>query len=74
MRKWIVWSSGIVIGAVGGYLYWYYVGCVSGTCAITSSPVNSSLYGGLMGFLIVNVFEGKTKVKVPDENPPGKPE
>jgi hypothetical protein len=47
---------GLVIGAAGGYLYWYYVGCASGSCAITSSPVNSSLYGGLMGFLLVNSF------------------
>ena len=47
---------GLVIGAAGGYLYWYYVGCVSGSCAITSSPVNSSLYGGLMGTLLVNTF------------------
>jgi hypothetical protein len=47
---------GLVMGAAGGYLYWYYVGCASGSCAITSSPVNSSLYGGLMGFLLVNSF------------------
>ncbi len=55
-RKWIVWFLGIVIGAASGYLYWYYVGCMSGSCAITSSPVNSTLYGGLMGGLLVNTF------------------
>ena len=32
---------GIVAGMVGGYLYWRYVGCTTGTCPITSSPVNS---------------------------------
>ena len=36
---------GLVIGAVGGFLYWKYVGCTSGTCPITSSPVNSTLWG-----------------------------
>lgn len=46
----------IGIGAVGGYLYYYFVGCASGTCAITSSPVNSTLYGALMGGLLVNSF------------------
>ena len=61
VKKWMMWSLGIVIGAAGGYLYWYYVGCMSGTCAITSSPVNSTLYGGLMGGLIVNMFESKKK-------------
>ena len=34
---------GIVAGMVGGYLYWRYVGCSTGTCPITSSPVNSSI-------------------------------
>jgi len=52
----MLWGIGIVIGAAGGYLYWYFVGCVSGSCAITSSPVNSTLYGGLMGGLLGNVF------------------
>ena len=70
MKKWMVWGLGIVIGAAGGYLYWYYVGCMSGTCAITSSPVNSTLYGGLMGGLIVNLFDGKKKDKTTNENPP----
>lgn len=56
MKKWITWGLGIVIGATTGYLYWYYVGCLSGSCAITSSPVNSTLYGGLMGVLLVNAL------------------
>ena len=40
------------LGALGGYLYWYYVGCATGTCAITSSWHTSSLYGVVMGFLV----------------------
>lgn len=52
----MLWGAGIAIGAAGGYLYWYYVGCISGSCAITTSPVNSSLYGGLMGGLVMNMF------------------
>ena len=27
--------AGIVAGMVGGYLYWRYVGCTTGTCPIT---------------------------------------
>jgi hypothetical protein len=38
-------------GGVGGYLYWYYVGCKSGTCPITSKWYSTSLYGGLLGYL-----------------------
>jgi len=52
----MIWGIGIVIGAAAGYLYWYYVGCMSGSCAITSSPVNSSLYGGVLGALLVNAL------------------
>lgn len=54
--KWII---GISLGAVAGFLYWYFVGCTSGSCAITSSPVNSTLYGVIMGALIVNTFKSQ---------------
>ncbi len=47
---------GIAIGALAGYAYYFYVGCASGTCAITSKPLNSTLYGALMGGLIFNMF------------------
>ena len=62
----IKWSIGIALGAVGGFLYWYYIGCNSGSCAITSSPINSTLYGGMMGGLLLNSFESK---KHKDETP-----
>jgi hypothetical protein len=61
MRKSIIWGAGIVIGAMAGYFYWYFVGCASGSCAITSSPVNSTLYGGLMGGFLVNTFRNPKK-------------
>jgi hypothetical protein len=48
---------GIVAGAIGGYLYYHSVGCSSGTCAITSKPLNSSLYGAMMGGLLFNIFQ-----------------
>jgi hypothetical protein len=47
---------GVVVGAVAGYAYYFYVGCASGTCAITSKPLNSTLYGSLMGGLLFNLF------------------
>ena len=30
--------TGLITGAIGGYLYYYFDGCVSGTCPITSNP------------------------------------
>jgi len=43
---------GIVIGGAGGYAYYRFVGCSSGSCPITSNPVSSILYGMLIGALI----------------------
>lgn len=52
---------GIAIGALAGYGYYFYIGCASGTCAITSKPLNSTLYGALMGGLIFNMLVKETK-------------
>ena len=32
---------GTLLGGVGGFLYWKFVGCASGTCPITASPIGS---------------------------------
>lgn len=48
---------GVFLGAIGGYMYYYYVGCASGTCTITSKPLNSTLYGAVMGSLLFNIFK-----------------
>lgn len=55
-RTFLITAIGVAIGAGLGWLYWNYFGCTNG-CAITSSPVNSSLYGALMGGLVVNTFK-----------------
>lgn len=52
---------GILLGAIFGYLYYHFVGCASGTCNITSKPLNSTLYGAMMGGLLFNIFEKKPK-------------
>jgi len=54
-HRWVL--AGVVLGAMGGYAYYFYVGCSSGSCPITSRPFNSSLWGGLMGALIFSMFE-----------------
>ncbi len=53
--------AGIAIGALAGYIYYLEIGCLSGSCAITSDPINSSLYGGLMGGLLFNTFTKSPK-------------
>ena len=43
-------------GALAGYLYYRFAGCPSGTCLISSSPVNSMLYMGFLGWLLSKTF------------------
>jgi hypothetical protein len=61
MMQWVMNNklllAGIVLGAVGGFLYWKLVGCNTGTCAITSKWHNSTAYGALMGGLILSIFK-----------------
>lgn len=44
----------VAIGGLGGFLYYYFVGCASGTCAITSSPYGSILMGAFLGFFVTS--------------------
>ena len=48
---------GVVVGSIAGYLYYHFIGCASGTCAITSKPLNSTLYGAMMGGLLFNTLK-----------------
>lgn len=57
----ILTGTGILMGAIAGYAYYHFVGCTSGSCAITSKPLNSTLYGSLMGGLLFNMFVKKEK-------------
>ena len=62
-KQYILTGIGVVVGLIAGYAYYHYVGCASGTCAITSKPLNSTLYGGLMGGLLFNMFVTSPKKK-----------
>ncbi|MFN5942765.1 MAG: DUF6132 family protein [Bacteroidota bacterium] len=57
IKKHFLTIIGILIGSLGGYAYYFYVGCASGTCAITSNPLNSTLYGAMMGGLLFSAFK-----------------
>ena len=48
---------GAAAGALAGFLYWKYVGCLSGTCGITSNPLNSTLYFAFFGALLFSLFK-----------------
>jgi len=46
-----------LVGAVGGFLYWKFVGCASGTCFIKSKWYMSTLYGLLLGYVVGGLAE-----------------
>lgn len=51
---------GVLLGLGSGYLYYLEIGCDEG-CTITGSPVNSTLYGGLMGGLLLSMLDDYLK-------------
>jgi hypothetical protein len=53
---------GALTGGLAGFLYWKYIGCLTGSCAITSKPLNSTLYFAFMGSLLFGLFK-KSKIK-----------
>lgn len=55
--------AGIIIGAIGGFIYWKQIGCSTGTCMITSKWQNSTAYGALMGGLLFSIFQKPVKTK-----------
>jgi phage shock protein E len=61
-KYWFI-GIGVLAGAIGGFLYWNYIGCTTGTCPITSVWYRSTLYGaflgGTLGFSFFNKKENK---------------
>ena len=68
MKKWFknnaLYLIGALAGAIAGYIYWQQVGCSSGTCMITSKPINSTVYGAIMGSLVFGLFKKEKKKEV----------
>ncbi len=62
LKHWLKFA-GVATGILGGWLYYFYVGCVSGTCPITSNPYKMMLYGAVMGYLLFDIFSKDTKKK-----------
>jgi Family of unknown function (DUF6132) len=52
--KWSKRIIPVILGAAGGYLYYSFVGCLSGTCPITSNPWLSTGYDTLVGLVFIS--------------------
>jgi hypothetical protein len=55
LKSWYFWKpfSAVALGGLAGFLYYYFVGCTSGNCAISSNPYMSIIWGGLLGLFLV---------------------
>ncbi|PVX49963.1 hypothetical protein C7377_1603 [Balneicella halophila] len=53
---------GTIVGAIAGFLYWKYIGCVSGTCPIQTSPFRSTFICALIGGLVFDLFRKPDKM------------
>ncbi len=50
-----IWKLGpILLGGVGGYLWYRFVGCKSGVCPITRNPWISAIYGAVIGAMFIS--------------------
>jgi len=59
-RHWLK-VVGVFLGSIGGFAYFYFVGCKSGTCPISSNPYISIGYGAVLGYLFFDMFKLKNK-------------
>jgi len=56
-HKWkIIFASA---GLIAGYAYYYFVGCASGSCPIQSKWYLSTLYGGIIGYLLAGLITSR---------------
>lgn len=49
---------GGIFGGIGGYFYWRDIGCATGTCPITSKPLNSIIYFAVLAYFATGTVAG----------------
>jgi hypothetical protein len=64
MQVWMKRIGTTALGALGGFAYYYFVGCTSGACPISSNPWASTAYGALIGIVMTM---GSVKDKAQEE-------
>ncbi len=47
------------VGAMGGYLYWIFIGCAAGNCGITANWYSSIAFGSIIGWFVGDMVNNK---------------
>lgn len=56
LKKWLRPLLFTIGGALAGLGYYYAVGCSTGSCPITSNPIITMIYMGVVGLLLSGLF------------------
>lgn len=58
-NKWILPVACTLGGAAFGFAYYYFIGCKSGSCPITSNPWIATAWMAVVGYLVSVMFSKK---------------
>lgn len=61
MKAALLRALSIIAGGGAGFAYYYFIGCSSGTCPISSDPWISTAYGALIGVLATSGIRRKAE-------------
>ncbi|WKZ69857.1 MAG: DUF6132 family protein [Melioribacteraceae bacterium] len=68
LKKILKFGLPVFIGSVLGYAYYYFIGCNTGSCPITSNPYTTTIYGALIGAIWSFPTSKKDKKEVNESN------
>ncbi len=57
LKKNILGLIGLVAGSIGGFAYYYFIGCNSGSCPLKSNPYITVIFGAVIGYLLLDMFK-----------------
>lgn len=67
MKRTLKYIFGFLCGGVLGFSFYYFVGCETGACPIQSNPYISTVFGAIIGMLIVDsisdMVSGRKSIK-----------
>jgi outer membrane lipoprotein SlyB len=63
IKKHIISLILLIAGAAGGFAYWYFIGCSSGSCPIKSVWYLSTIFGAVLGYLVGGIIEDQMEKK-----------